>query len=260
MDGVDEAVFLRRTPTILVRAVGTAETRSSADGRVRREMINSAHPAQRTSDFAASRTTTESRSCRGACMLLRARFRMAAWRSGCRLLVRRLPARRPWLAGPSPMRSPRQSRWLPGCGRCPARLAGASPPGPFREDDLQALVRLLPIHERPSDSGPSPATAVATLATVPRRPAQPSAQPGTAPTSRSARARERAHNHRIRSNAVTRKPPGARWRTAPAPPRRRSDRPARLRGSRSGWDRCARPSCAEPGTARRGTWCSRPAP
>jgi hypothetical protein len=55
MDGVDEAVFLRRTPNILVRAVGTAETPSSADGRVRREMINSPHPAQRTSDFAASR-------------------------------------------------------------------------------------------------------------------------------------------------------------------------------------------------------------
>ena len=133
-------------------------------------------------------------------------------------------------------------------------------PKPFREDDLQALVRLLPIHERPSDSGPSPATALATLAADLRRPPLPSARQGTAPTRRSVRARERPDNHRIRSSAVTRTPPGARWRTAPAPPRRRSDRPARLRGSTSGWDRCARPSCAEPGTARRGTWCSRPAP
>ena len=156
--------------------------------------------------------------------------------------------------------SPGSQGGCPGADAVQHALLVRRRPEPFREDDLQALVRLLPIHERPSDSGPSPATAVATLAAVPRRPPQPSAQPGTAPTSRSARARERAHNHRIRSNAMTRTPPGARWRTAPAPPRRRSDRPARLRGSTSGWDRCARPSCAEPGTARRGTWCSRPAP
>ena len=178
---------------------------------------------------------------------------------GCRLPVGRLPARRPWLAGPSPMRSPRQSRWLPGCGRCPAALLVRHRPEPFREDDLQALLRLLRYMNGPL------------IPALPRPPPWPPWPPFLGGRRNRQRGKDRsnaafgsrpraAHNHRIRSSAVTRTPLGARWRTAPAPPRRRSDRPARLRGSTSAWDSCARPSCAEPGTARRGTWCSRLAP
>jgi hypothetical protein len=43
-------------------------------------------------------------------------------------------------------------------------------------------------------------------------------------------------------------------RTAPAVPRPRSGRPCRPRGSRSGWGRTARPSCAGPERSRHGTW------
>ena len=238
-----------------------AEMSDAPHRRIRPEPKRTDMPAERARarPVAASRTTTESRSCRGACILLRTRFRMAAWRSGCRLPVGRLPARRPWLAGPSPMRSPRQSRWLPGCGRCPAALLVRHRPEPFREDDLQALLRLLRYMNGPL------------IPALPRPPPWPPWPPFLGGRRNRQRGKDRsnaafgsrpraAHNHRIRSSAVTRTPLGARWRTAPAPPRRRSDRPARLRGSTSAWDRCARPSCAEPGTARRGTWCSRLAP
>ena len=60
------------------------------------------------------------------------------------------------------------------------------------------------------------------------------------------------------SSAVSGTPPASPQRTVVALPRRRSGRPVRPRGSRSGCGRRSSPSGAGPGTARRGTPCRPP--